>query len=68
MYKINVYSLDKKLLKIVRVEEYPTPEQIDEAMQATGWNGFADICRCNDDPMEHGLGFTEDLQVDLIEG
>ena len=68
MYKISVYSLNKKLLKVVQVEEYPTPEQIDDAMAATGGNGFADICRCNNDPMEHDLGFMEDLQVDLIEG
>ena len=68
MYRINVYSLSKQLLKSVEVGEYPSTPQIDAAMAAVGGSCFVDICRVKSDPMEHCLGFTDDLQVDLVEG
>ncbi len=69
MYRLNVYNMKKQLISSREVVEYPTMTELDSAMEAVGGNGFVDICRCKDDGlMEHELGFTDDLQVDLIEG
>ena len=69
MYRINVYNLQKKQLLSREVAEYPSLAQIDAAMAEVGGNGFVDICRSKDDgPLGHELGFTDDLQFDLVEG
>lgn len=69
MYRLNVYDVRKRLISTKEVSEYPTMAQLDAAMIDVGGNGFVDICRSKSDaPLEHDLGFVDDLQVDLIEG
>ncbi len=68
MYRINVYNLDKTLKTSREVGEYPSVTEIDKLLDTVGGDCFVDICRSKDDPLEHAIGFTDDLQVDLIEG
>ena len=69
MYRINVYNLDKTLKASREVSEYPSVTEINTLLDAIGGDCFVDICRSKAEPgFEHELGFTDELQVDLIEG
>ena len=69
MYRINVYNLAKVLVSSKEVEGYPTAADIGSVLDTAPGDCFVDICRSKaESGFEDELGFTDELQVDLIEG